>query len=39
MQKVPGERYVYKFLPDAMATSAHGAFNHPFPDPAFNPSK
>jgi hypothetical protein len=39
MQKVPGERYVYKFLPDALGPSnALGQFNH-FSDPALSQSK
>lgn len=34
MQKVPGERYVYKFLPDAMASQTIGQFNHFAADPS-----
>ena len=42
MSKVPGERYVYKFLPEAMSSpNPLVGFNHPgFPDPSgLNPSK
>jgi hypothetical protein len=42
MSKVPGERYVYKFLPEAMTSpNPLAGFSHPgFPDPSgLNPSK
>ena len=42
MSKVPGERYVYKFLPEAMSSpNPLAGFSHPgFPDPSgLNPSK